>query len=277
MELRNEPLARTITYLALGAAAFVILFPLAPMVVNSFRSNFELFQNPIGLPETLDLNVYVQAWNTGQLGRAMWNSVVISCLTVISVCTVTSMAAWVIGRRSCPGWLIMSLYFLASTTIPLQMFIFPLYFLFAHFGLINHPLVVVLIYTAIYTPFSLFLLRTYVLAIPVELEEAARIDGASELDIFLRVILPLLTPGLVTVALITGLNVWNEFLIAITFLQDAGAATATVRFSQMGSRFASDVPQQMATATMIALPTVVFFVLLQRHFIEGVTSGAVKG
>lgn len=277
MELRNEPIARLITYFILGVAAFVILFPLALMVVNSFRDNFALFQSPIGLPEQLDFNVYIEAWNTGGLGLAMWNSLVISGLTVVSVCVVTSMAAWVIGRRSCPGWLIMTLYFLASTTIPLQMFIFPLYFLFAQLGLINHPAVVILIYTAIFTPFSLFLLRTYVLQIPVELEEAARIDGASELDIFLKVILPMLTPGLVTVALITGLNVWNEFLIAITFLQDSSAATATVRFSQLGSRYASDVPQQMATATLIAIPTVVFFVLLQRRFIEGISSGALKG
>lgn len=277
MELRNEPFVKLLTYLALGAAAMSALLPLILMVLNSFRDNFDLFQAPLGFPQAFDLGLYVKAWNAGQLGRAMLNSLIISASTVVSVCTVTAMAAWVIGRRSCPGWLLMSLYFLASTTIPLQMFIFPLYFLFANLGLINHPIVVILIYTAMFTPFSLFLLRTYVLQIPVELEEAARIDGASELNIFLKVILPMLTPGLITVALITGLNVWNEFLIAITFLQDSSAATATVRFNQMGSRYASDVPQQMATATMIAIPTVVFFLVLQRRFIEGVSSGALKG
>ena len=277
MELKNEPLAKILTYGVLGLAAFIMLFPLVLMVVSSLRSNFELFLNPLGLPETVDLGIYVRAWQTGGLGRAMWNSILISALTVLSVCTVTSMAAWVIARRSCPGWLLMSLYFLASTTIPIQMFIFPLYFLFAQFGLTNQPLAIVVIYTAIYTPFSLFLLRIYVLEIPVELEEAARIDGASEWAIFRRVILPLLTPGLITVALITGLNTWNEFLIAMTFLQDGQAATATARFSQLSARFSSDVPQQMATATIIALPTVIFFILLQRRFIDGIASGAVKG
>ncbi len=123
-----------------------------------------------------------------------------------------------IARRSVPGWFVVSLYFLASTTIPVQMYIFPLYFVMAQFGLINQPLAIIVIYTAIWTPFSLFLLRTYIMEIPVELEEAARIDGASEFAIFRKVILPLISPGLITIALITGLNAWNEFLIAITFL-----------------------------------------------------------
>lgn len=277
MELENKSFDRTLIYLVLGMAAFVVLFPLALMIVNSFKTNFELFTNPLGLPAKFNWQVYPKVWHNGQLGTAMWNSIVISGLTVVSICIVSSLAAWVIARRSFPGWLLVSLYFLASTTVPVQMFIFPLYFVMAWLGLINEPLAVVLIYTAIWTPFSLFLLRTYIVEIPIELEEAARIDGASEFAIFRRVILPLISPGLITVGLIAGLNSWNEFLIAVTFLQTGESATATARFYQLIGRFASNWPEQMAIATTIALPVVIFFVLLQRRFIEGISSGAVKG
>lgn len=277
MEFDNESRSKILVYLFLGLAAFFILYPLVLMLLNSLKSNFEIFVNPIGLPEDPNWGVFAQVWTEANLGQAIFNSLFIALGTVASVCTVTSMAAWVIARRNVPGWFLISLYFLVTTTIPIQMYIFPLYFVMGWFGLINQPLAVIYIYTAIFTPFSLFLLRTYIVEIPVELEEAARIDGASEAQIFFRVILPLIKPGLITVALITGLSAWNEFLIAVTFLQTGEDATATARFYQLIGRFSSNWAEQMAIAAMIAIPVVVFFVLLQRRFIEGVSSGAVKG
>ncbi|MGG5821346.1 carbohydrate ABC transporter permease [Falsiroseomonas sp. HW251] len=277
MERGQGRLALLLTYGFLCAAAFSILLPLALMLLNSLRSNFEIYMDPIGLPDPPDWGVYARAWEDGGLGQAFLNSLRISGLTILAVCTTASMAAWALARRSVPGWMTISLYFLATTTIPIQLFLFPLFFLFAKLGLINHWSAVVLVYTAIYTPFSLFLLRTYVLAIPVELEEAARIDGAGEWAVFRRVVLPMLTPGLLTVALIVGLNSWNEFIIGITFLQHAEAATVVARFYQLSGRYQNDWPQMMAAATLIALPVVVFFILLQRRFIEGISSGAVKG
>jgi len=267
---------QALVYAILGAAAFSVIFPLVLMVLNSLRSNFEIFLDPLGLPADPQWGVYAKAWRDGDLGNALWNSVQVAALTILLTCATASMAAWVIARRRFRGWLTVSLYFLATTTLPVQLFLFPLYFAFAKLGLINQPLGVVLIYAALYTPFSLFLLRTYVLAIPIELEEAARIDGAGDWAIFTRVILPLLSPGLITVALIVGLNTWNEFIIAITFLQSGESATAIARFYQLSGRYSNDWPQMMATATLIAMPVVIFFVLLQRRFIEGISSGAVK-
>ena len=188
------------------------------------------------------------------------------------------MAAWVIARRAVPGWMTVSLYFLATTTVPIQMFMFPLYFVTAKLGLINSPIAVIIIYSAIFTPFSLFLLRTYVLDVPMELEEAARIDGASDCHGLHQDhrAADLARPARRS-RLIVCLNVWNEFLIAITFLQNADAATATARFYQLTGRYGNNLADLMAVATIIALPTLVFFVIVQRRFIEGVSAGAVKG
>lgn len=276
MELDSTLRSRVFVYVLLSAAAFSVLFPLLLMVLNSLRTNFEIMLDPLGLPETWNWAVYPKVWADADLGRALLNSCVIAGGTIVLVCAVATPAAWVIARRRVPGWLAISLYFLATTTVPIQMFIFPLYFVFASMNLINSHAAVIVVYAAIYTPFSLFLLRTYILEIPVELEEAAEIDGASQFGIFSRIILPLASPGLLTVGLIVGLNAWNEFLISVTFLQTGGAASATARFYQLSGRYGSQWPDMMATATLIALPTIVFFVFLQRRFIEGIAGGAVK-
>jgi raffinose/stachyose/melibiose transport system permease protein len=277
MELGKNLPARILVYAMLGAAAFSVAAPLALMVLNALRSNFDILVTPLGWPSDPDWGVFLRVWNEAQLGRAMLNSLLIAGATVLVVCTISSMAAWAIARKDVPGWMVISLYFLTTTTIPIQMFMFPLYFLMAQLSLINSPIAVIIIYSAIFTPFSLFLLRTYVLDVPIELEEAARIDGASDWRVFRSVILPLISPGLLTVALIVCLNVWNEFLISITFLQNAESATATVRFYQLTGRYGNNLADLMAVATLIALPTVIFFVLVQRRFIEGVSAGAVKG
>jgi raffinose/stachyose/melibiose transport system permease protein len=265
-----------LAYVFLGAAAFSVVFPLALMILNSLRTNFEILSNPLGLPEAPNFDVYRQVWVENRLGRALLNSCLVAAGTVTIVCLVAAPAAWVIARRRVPGWIAISLYFLATTTVPVQMFIFPLYFLFAKLGLLNNHFALMFVYAAIYTPFSLFLLRTYVLSIPVELEEAARIDGAENFEIFRRIIFPLISPGLLTVALIVSLNTWNEFLISITFLQTESAATATARFYQLSGRYGSQWPEMMATASLIAAPTIFFFIVLQRRFIDGISSGAVK-
>jgi raffinose/stachyose/melibiose transport system permease protein len=265
-----------LAYIFLGAAAFSVVFPLALMILNSLRTNFEILSSPLGFPEAPNFGIYQQVWIESRLGRALLNSCFVASGTVTIVCLVATPAAWVIARRRVPGWIAISLYFLATTTVPVQMFLFPLYFLFARLGLLNNHFALMFVYAAIYTPFSLFLLRTYILSIPVELEEAARIDGAENFEIFRRIIVPLVSPGLLTVALIVSLNTWNEFLISITFLQTESVATATARFYQLSGRYGSQWPEMMATASLIAAPTIFFFIILQRRFIDGISSGAVK-
>ena len=134
-----------------------------------------------------------------------------------------------------------------------------------------------LVYTALYSPFAVMLLRTYFLAVPKELEEAAIVDGASHWQVFSQIMLPIVSPGILTVALIIGLYSWNEFLIATTFLQKADRLTAVVSFFLLSGQYSSDWGEIMAAALIIVLPVVVLFVLLQRRFIEGMAGGAVKG
>jgi raffinose/stachyose/melibiose transport system permease protein len=167
-------------------------------------------------------------------------------------------------------------YFMATMTVPAQLYIFPLYFAFAKLGLVNSIFGVALIYCAMYSPFSILLLRTYVLGVPQAIEEAASIDGATPRQTFFYITLPLLRPGLLTVAIIVALYAWNEFLIAVTFLQSDATTTAVVRFYNLAGQYSTNWGEMMAAAIMIALPVVVVFVVLQQRFIDGMAAGSVK-
>jgi raffinose/stachyose/melibiose transport system permease protein len=270
-------LTRAIVYVTLGVLLLITLFPIGLLVLNSLKSATEIVQNPLTLPSQLRWDNFTNAWKDADFARTLLNSAVLTAMTIVLVCTTGSLTAYVLARRKIKTWKILTFYLLASTTAPIQLFLFPLYFGFAQLGLINNPVAVAFIYTAVYSPFAIMLLRTYFLAVPKELEEAALIDGATHWQVFSRVFLPIVSPGILTVALIIGLYSWNEFLIATTFLQGQDRLTAVVSFFQLSGQYTSDWGEIMAAALIIILPIVILFVLLQRRFIEGMAGGSVKG
>jgi len=266
-----------LVYLILSGLSLFSLGPLVLMVLNSFRTRIEISMNPLGLPRSLDWTNYVNAWQGGSLGQALLNSALITGTTVVLTALVASMAAYSLARRKVRPWAALSVYLLACTTIPVQLFIIPLFFIFQKLGLVNSRLALAVVYTALHTPFAIFLLRAYFMGVPVEMEEAAQVDGASEWQIFTRVLLPMIRPGLMTVALVVGLWTWNEFLLAVTFLQDEALYTATVRFYGFSGRYVTEWGSMMAAAVILTAPVVAAFVAMQRRFIEGMTAGGVKG
>ena len=276
----NQSLGRTtifISYIILAIAAAIALFPLSLMVINSLKKSTEIVANPLALPGALQWGNFTRAWTDAQLGRSLLNSTVTTGAAVVLICSTCSMAAYALARPSRPGLRWISAYFLGTTTLPIQLYLFPLYFGFAHLGLIDNVFALAFVYTAVFSPFAIFLLRTYYLAIPKELEEAAVIDGASRWQVFYNVLLPLVSPGILTIAIISGLNIWNEFLISSTFLQSHDQQTAVVRFYTLGGQYTSDWGEIMAAAILIVAPAVVFFLLMQRRFIQGMAAGSVKG
>jgi raffinose/stachyose/melibiose transport system permease protein len=276
----NQHLGRgtlLIAYFILAVAAVIALFPLSLMIISALKKSAEIVANPLALPTTLQWTNFARAWTDAQLGRSILNSAETTGFAVVLICSTCSLAAYALARRVGPGLRWVSAYFLGTTTLPIQLYLFPLYFGFAHLGLIDNVFALSFIYTAVYSPFAIFLLRTYFLAIPKELEEAAVIDGASRWKVFSRVLLPLVSPGVLTVALISGLNIWNEFLISSTFLQSHDQQTAVVRFYTLGGQYTSDWGEIMAAAILIVAPAVGFFLLMQRRFIQGMAAGSVKG
>lgn len=264
-------------YSLLAFFAFIALFPIALLVLNSLKPAAQIVQNPLGLPDRIRWENFVNAWNHAKFSRTFINSILVSGTTIAIVCSTSSLTAYVLARRKIKSWKILTFYLLATTTAPIQLYIFPLYFGFAKLGLINNIFGVALIYSAIFSPFAVMLMRTYFLAVPKELEEAAIVDGATSWQVFSRVMLPIVSPGILTVALIIGLNSWNEFLIATTFLQKQENVTAVIGFFLLSGQYSSDWGEIMAAALIIVLPVVALFVFMQRRFIEGMAGGAVKG
>ena len=276
----NQNLGRgtlLVAYLVLAIAAVIALFPLSLMIISSLKKSTEIVANPLALPSALQWANFTRAWTDAQLGRSLLNSAETTGVAVILICSTCSMAAYALARQTGPRLRWISAYLLGTTTLPIQLYLFPLYFIFAHLGLIDNVFALSIVYTAVFSPFAIFLLRTYFLAIPKELEEAAIIDGATRWQVFRQVLLPLVSPGILTVAIISGLNIWNEFLISSTFLQSHDQQTAVVRFYTLGGQYSSDWGEIMAAAIIIVAPAVGFFLLMQRRFIQGMAAGSVKG
>lgn len=266
-----------VSYLILTLGLVLALGPLLLMLLNAFKPTPEIITSPLSLPRELTWSNFTRAWTDARLGETMLNSAKVTVMTIILVLTTASGAAYVLARQKIKRWKGVSAYFLATTTAPIQLFLFPLYFGFARVGWINNPIAVSFIYCAMFSPFAIMLLRTYFIAIPKELEEAASLDGTNQWQLFSKVMLPIVSPGLLTVALIIGLYCWNEFLIASTFLQAKGEMTAVVAFSLLSGQYSSDWGEIMAAAVIIVVPILMLFVLLQRHFIDGMAGGSTKG
>lgn len=268
--------SKTLSLALIGVASFSSLLPIALAVMNALKTTDQIGASPLSLPTQLHWENFSQAWRNAVLGPSLLHSAEVALLTILMVCVTATPCAYAMARQKGKFWRFITFYFMATITVPVQLYLYPLYFIFAKLGLVNSIPAVALIYTGMFSPFAIFLLRTYALAIPVALEEAAQVDGASRWEIFLHVILPMMRPGLLTVAIIVGLNAWNEFVIAVTFLQTDSTVTAVVKFYNLTGQYSTDWGEMLAAAIIIVLPVVVVFVALQRRFIDGMTAGAVK-
>lgn len=267
--------AASTTFLVIAVLTSVL--PLLLVALNTFKPHADIVANPLSLPASFNFQNFAMAWRGGHFATGIVNSLLLSGSTVIVTLVCASLAAVALARRQIRGWQLITIYFLCATTVPIQLFLFPLYFVYAKLGLVGNFFSTALILSAINLPISIFLLRAYVLSIPREIDDAAFMDGANPLQTFWFVILPLMRPGLITVAIIVFLNSWNEFLITTTFQKGRASMTMTLGYLSMNGTYATDQGAMMAGAFILVAPIIVFFLLMQRFFIAGMTAGAVKG
>jgi raffinose/stachyose/melibiose transport system permease protein len=263
-----------------GILVLLALFALGPLVIlafNSLKSNAEIGRNPLGLPLSPVFENFPAAWTQGDFATTMVNSIILTGGTVVGVCIIAGTSAYAMARLDLPGTDAVLLYLFVASAVPFQLFLVPLFFLWSTLNLTNTRFGLILIYWAIFSPLATLLLRSYLVGLPRDFEDAARIDGANELQVMLRVVLPLSWPGLLTVALISGLAAWNDFFFAITFIQDNNLKPVTTSFLAFQTNFSQDWGLTSAAAIYIILPIVVLFLILQRRFISGLTAGGLKG
>jgi raffinose/stachyose/melibiose transport system permease protein len=254
-------------------------FALAPILIlgfNSVKSRDEIGENPLGLPRQIHLENFSNAWQQGKFSTTMRNSVMFVLGTVVSVLILGGLAAYSLARLKPPGADGFMLYILIASTLPIWLYLVPLFTLWRTLGLLNNPLGLIMIYTALNSPFAIFLLRTFLLSIPRELEDAALVDGANRFQTLMRIILPLSWSGFLTVGLVVALSVWGEFQIALIFVHDPNLFPVTTSYFAFTNRFGRDWALTSAAAVMMIAPVIFIFLMLQRRFIEGLTQGSVK-
>ena len=267
-------------WLSYGGLVLLALFAGLPLIVfafNAFKSDVELGTNPLGPPTSPTASNFSEAWSRGQLSTGLENSAVLVVGTVLGVWFCAGLAAYSLARINPPGSRVVVGYLLIVITLPVQMFLIPLFFLWTRLNLYDTLPGLILIYIALNTPFATILLRTFLASIPHEIDEAARIDGASEWQTATRVVLPLAWPGFMTVGLVTGLAVYNELLFAVIFISTPDKlpiSTAFLQFQQGHSRLWGITD---AAGIIMVLPVIVFFLTMQRRFVLGLTSSGVKG
>lgn len=268
-----RPRPRPLSWLVLVVLAVYAVGPLLVFFFNALKTPADISRSPIGLPAVWHWENFAQAFQDANMGQGLLNSLVISGSTAVGVCVIASMAAYSMTRLDLPGKGVWILYILVSTSLPLQLFLVPLLAWWSTLGLYNSQFGLIIIYWAVYSPFATMLLRSFLLTIPKEYEEAARLDGAGEVRLYSRVIVPMIWPGMLTVALIAGLQAYNEFLLAVTFIQDGARLPVSISLFSFQQTYSPDWALVSAAGLIMAIPVVIVFVLLQKRFIEGYSQG----
>jgi len=261
---------------ALAAAALLTLLPLWWMLVASLSPTGSVDAEPLRLvPRALTAEHYAALFTRLPLARALANSALIAgSVTLLSV-LVNSMAGYAFAKLRFAGRDAILRILLGALVVPSQVAMLPLFLLIKQMHLVNSYGGVIV--PAMASVFGIYLMRQYALSIPDSLLDAARIDGASELRIYRSVVLPLCRPILVTMAIFTFLGTWNDFLWPLIVLSDEGVQTLPVALANLFGEHAQDTELVMAGSVLTVLPVVVAFLCLQRHYLEGLTLGSVKG
>jgi raffinose/stachyose/melibiose transport system permease protein len=264
-------------YVILGLLLLLAIAPLSIVVFNAFKTTTEIGRNPLGLPTTIVFDNFAKAWQQGNYATTLKNTGILVIGTVIGVLLFGGMAAYSLARLELPGAALMTLYFLVISSLPVQLYLVPLFYLWNKLGLVNNLFGLMIIYVALQSPFSIFLLRSYMIQLPKDFEDAARVDGANEVQVFTRVVVPLAWPSFLTVGLVVSLYVWNEFLMASVFLTNSKLFTVVTSYYYFATRFSRDWSLTSAGAIMMTVPILVIFLSMQRRFIAGLTQGGLKG
>lgn len=279
--MSNQPLAMRITtkvvsYLIMLVVFFIVAYPLFWMFMTSLKEQWEIFDNPFALPSSLNFANYVNAWTAGDFNLFFLNSVIITVPSVIAVVLVSALAGYAFARFKFKGSRFLYVFFLIGIMVPPQAVIIPAFLIVSRLGLMNNYLALIFTYLS-WCPIGIFILTTFFRSLPLEIEDAAKVDGASPLDIFWRIAMPLAKPALATVAIFYFVFVWNDFLYPLLYLQKDTMSTIPMGLMLFNGRYRVDWGMQNAALSIAVLVPLVFYMIFQDKFVKGLTAGAVKG
>ena len=251
-------------------------FPVYYMVVTSFKTRLDWLNNQFALPTHLSFDNFVLAANTGNMLVWARNSLIVTTFSVVVSTFLAIMAAFAVARMRFKGRQLYLNSMISLMVIPPAVLIVPLFDMMVKVGILNTYASVIFIYTGLLLPFSIFLLVSFFRGLPIELFDAASIDGCSSFGTLMRIVIPLSAPALVTLVVVNTLWVWNELLIALIFLQSNDLKTLMPGIAQFKGRFNDNEPLVLTGAFLSSLPMIVLYLAGQRFFVRGMVAGAVK-
>jgi ABC-type glycerol-3-phosphate transport system permease component len=260
------------------AALAIVLFPFYWMVNTSLKPATEIFLSPPTFASVhWSLDAYATVLTQRPVGRYFANSLIVALGTTVLSVTLAALAAYGFTRFFPRGATPFIVFLLFTKMLPETLLIIPYFRLMSDLGLLNTYFALILAYSSFALPFSVWMLIGFFRSIPRDIDEAAMIDGASHLQAFWRVILPLARPGLVAVSLFTFLIAWNSYVWALVLTTDSSMYVLSVGIANMVGEYRVQWNELMAAAVIAALPVMVLYSLLERHLVDAITSGAVKG
>ena len=264
---------------------FLVLFSILPMVwmfITSLKTQFATLKYPPDwLPTEPTIEHYTRLLSPNsdvgpQFLRYLWNSIWVSSATTVLSVIVAVPAAYAFSRFRFPGRNLLFFSVLLRNMFPAVVFLMPLFIVMRWLNLVNTQTSLILTYMTFCLPLSIWLLKGFYDNIPVELEQAARMDGATRFQAFVKIVMPLSASGIVATAIYSFITAWNEYVFALTFLNDDRKLTLPVGLQRFFSEYATNWPGLMAASFIMSVPVVVMFLVLQKYFVKALTEGAVK-
>jgi raffinose/stachyose/melibiose transport system permease protein len=269
-------LSKAVAVAFLASLVIVVVYPLLWMFLNGFKSNAELFSDPFSLPTNLDPDAYAAAWEAG-VRDYIGTSILVTVTSTITTVLISAWAAYGLSRISIPVNRFFVIVIMAALMLAPAVTLIPLVQLLQSMGIYNTWWALLVLYTAFRVPFTTFLIRSYMVDLPRDVDEAASIDGASQARIFWEIILPMCRPIVISAVLLHILFAWNEYLFALVFLGSSGdAATLPVGLTTLMGKQLVEYDVVFAGMTIAALPILILFFAGQRYFIRGLSDGVGK-
>ena len=269
--------ASVLRYAVLLAIAAIIVIPVAYAVLGGFRDAPQLAADPVALPNPWVWTNYTDSLMSASFWVQLRNSALVAGLSTVVVVLFAALAAFVLARREFPGRELAFTLFTLGLLFPATVAVLPLLILIRDLGLLDNPIGLALPEAAFGLPLTIIILRPFFRTIPKELEDAASMDGCGPLGFFFRVLLPLSRPALVTVAVLATVSSWNQFLLPLVMLSDAGNWTLPLGVTNFSTQYTTDTARILAYTTLALVPALAFYLVAERQLVGGLTAGSVKG
>lgn len=275
--MKKKTIGKVLTYFLLGLFLILAVFPFFWMISTSLKSTSAIFSIPPQLiPQQFNFDAYKEIWAKGDFLRYFLNSAKVAGLTTLFAMVVSIMAGLGFGRFHFRGSKALQLLLLLAQLFPLVLLVTPYYTIMSKLGITDTHTALFITYISFVVPFSVWMLTNYFKALPVELEEAAMIDGCSKIKALIHITVPLAAPGLAATAINAFILAWNEFLFAQTFIDSVSLRTLPIGLKTFMGQYSTQWNLLMVGAVVSTVPVVILFVFLQKHLVSGMTSGAVK-